>query len=219
MDTTETDFPGPNDSKLLAAVADDNLEAVNRLCNEGGNPTAVDAAQGTSALHLALQQESRAAIAKRLLEQHGLNVNITDSNGRTPMHDALRHQRGTDKRELTERLLGCGGDINAKDKDGNAPFYELTQVDSFDGEIGLIDFLCSQGADLEQRNQEGHNILEDAATRADKLDDAKDPRGWLRLMRHLLTDIGLPISDDCCPTQCTPFKDWLSKKEGHLLSN
>ena len=78
------------------------------LLNHGANPSQLNRA-GEPALNLAASDETRAALAKAVL-------NRPDSDGRTALHLAVIN----DPSRVWE-LLASGVDINARDRDGNTP--------------------------------------------------------------------------------------------------
>ena len=211
MTSSSTETDTDRDQRLRDAVAARDIASVVALCGEGGNPSAKDVG-GCTALHLAMEDECPLEIAKHLLHQPGVQVTVCDVRGRTPLHHALDHRLGQERREITERLLGCGADPNAQDDLGNAPFFALNHARMFEGEIALIDFLKAQGAHLDLQNNVGHNMLEDAIVSTTDLEAIPDPKGWLRLMRHLLSTIGLNI-DPATFTGEEPFEVWFATME------
>lgn len=54
--------------------------------------------------------------------RHNASLLVTDNNGRTPLHFAVRNKTSL---KVIEKLLEYGADLNAKDKGGNTPFSEF----------------------------------------------------------------------------------------------
>ena len=52
------------------------------------------------------------------LLEHGADPNVTDDNGRTPMH--IIAQKGVGKNQI-QLLMEHGGDVHARDADGKTP--------------------------------------------------------------------------------------------------
>ena len=48
------------------------------------------------------------------------DVNNRDSEGKTPLHKAVRDNN----KEMVERLIAKGANINARDKDGETPLKD-----------------------------------------------------------------------------------------------
>ena len=55
----------------------------------------------------------------KVLLASGVNVNIKDENGNTPLHHAV----SANNQEIVEVLLANGADINIQNKDGATPLY------------------------------------------------------------------------------------------------
>lgn len=74
---------------------------------------------------------------KSLIEG-GIDINIKDQNGYSPIHQAVRNN----STKLVEFLLEQKEiDQNIIDSEGNSPLY----YSCFNGNIGLTDFLVSKG--------------------------------------------------------------------------
>ena len=84
-----------------------------------------------------LAQDKELTIA--LLKQ-GADVNITDDNGSTPLHWAIR----TESIESIEFLIEQGADVNAADDNGLTPLHWTTCTDN----IKLAELLLEKGADI-----------------------------------------------------------------------
>ena len=106
------------DYPLLDAVLDHNLPSVNQLILNGENVHQEfgDPYDKDTILHLACDIRADPRIAKRLIDAN-VNVNIRDSDSKTPLHIAAKNQNAAIVRMLIEE----GAEIDAVDVDGYTP--------------------------------------------------------------------------------------------------
>ena len=84
----------------------------------------------------------------RTILESGIDVNIKNENGSTPLHEIIAVYGNGYDIEIIKYIVAQGGDVNAKDKDGNTPFY-LAALHCW---IEPAKFLISQGADVHAKN-------------------------------------------------------------------
>jgi ankyrin repeat protein len=84
----------------------------------------------------------------RLLLKAGANVNASDSNGNTPLHEIFLD-------DVNEELLKHGANVNARNEDGETPIF--TNVSD-----QCVRLFIDHGADLNLRNNKGQTALEAA---------------------------------------------------------
>ena len=103
---------------------------------------------GMTLLHYAALQ-GKTEVVKLLLAAPGINVNLADSYGKTPL--ILASQNG--RTEVVKLLLGAPGiDVNRADKDGNTPL----RVASKAGKTDVVKLLlAAPGVDVKQVNKNG----------------------------------------------------------------
>lgn len=94
---------------LIAATYKNNLQIVNLLLQHGANANAVGEYDYT-----ALHNLSDATILKLLID-HDVDVDIKNSFGDTPLHNAIGNPR------VVKALIDAGADIYTKDNDGKTP--------------------------------------------------------------------------------------------------
>ncbi len=140
---------------------------------------------GTTALHLAAQYNQIAAV-KALLAT-GMDVNIRNEKGETPLYSAVRFRRSGIR--LLECLLGAGANVNVKATNGNTPLH-MAAPSKFE----IAEWLINKGADVNAKNESGRIPLHAAPEWGDRgLDkvnllirhgskvDVKDQEGWTPL--------------------------------------
>lgn len=98
-----------------------------------------------------------AAEVKKLLLQDGVNVDVRDRYGYTPLHKAC--MRGN--KELVSLLLDKGADIQAICYEGSTPLFLATMCSPFSD---VIETLLSRGAKTNVLTKDGGTMLHAAAS-------------------------------------------------------
>lgn len=129
-----------------------NIETLSWLISEG---VAIDARDkgGCTALIEAAERDKPQNV--RLLLNHGADVNVRHSDGRTPLMNAAWPYPGdTEAVETLSLLLSHGADVNAVDKQSKTALIHLLEDDhheagyeeivrlllAYDAETGIVDF-------------------------------------------------------------------------------
>ena len=84
----------------------------------------------------------------------GVDVNVRDVGGRTPLHRCCKGRHRTHNsvtQKMAERLIRAGADVNAKDRSGETPLYQS----AMHSDIDLVQLLLANGADPNIRNNDG----------------------------------------------------------------
>lgn len=127
--------------------------------------------EGETPLHIATTQLTSHYLMW-LLEK-GANPNARDNTGQTPLHylstcnmngalSTCEYERSINipppyEDHIPGLLLKYGGDINARDNDGNTPLHEVASM-SFP-ETELVEWFLSNGAEINPRNDAGETPL------------------------------------------------------------
>ncbi|EKM78735.1 hypothetical protein AGABI1DRAFT_114339 [Agaricus bisporus var. burnettii JB137-S8] len=86
---------------------------------------------------------------RELIEHQGDSPNARDPFTYTPMHAAASYGQ----RHVLQYLIGCGGDVNIADGDGDTPLYTVEDIET-------AQFLLDHGALLNHTNHEGISAIE-----------------------------------------------------------
>ncbi len=127
----------------------DDFELMMKLISDGGSVDMVDPRDGSSALHRAVVN-NRLDVVDYLIERH-VNLNpAMGNNGITPLHLAAIYKH----KEIAERLIDAGADINAGDKYGMPPIsYVFSNYK--DGYLELAKLFLDKGADINSQDIDG----------------------------------------------------------------
>jgi len=98
------------------------------------------------------------AEVKRLITDCGINPNIQDVDGSTPLHVATQYGYP----DVVELLLEYGADPNARIKYGDTPLHYAVKEISL-GNFDVVRLLLEHGADLNARDDRGWTPLHEAA--------------------------------------------------------
>jgi ankyrin repeat protein len=168
------------------------------LLDQGGDPRAVDE-QGATPLEYAVLNRRRAvtelltaqgvsfsgeasgpsALARAardgdpdavgLLLSKGVDANVRDKNGLTPLQLAIsrrpaggadwREARMKEEREVVDLLLAAGAAVEVKGKNGNRPLHLAAMF----GRLDMAELLIGRGAEIDPRNDWDWTPLDFAA--------------------------------------------------------
>ncbi len=151
--------------------------AVAKMLLESGAEVNAKKKSGKTALMMAVDQGAL-DMAKLLLDK-AADPNVQANDGRTPLMSAASHGRA----DMIELLLQHRGDINVQGKDGRTAVTEAMAKNRFDvvkllrdrgarltlataavlGDVGEVQRLTKQGADLNAKDKDGQTPLMKAA--------------------------------------------------------
>lgn len=178
------------DQTLIDAAGRGDLEQVRRLCGDGADPAAGDPSRGMStSLHVAV---AHPAVVEFLFARTGVDVDVRDERGRTPLHVLLdRRDDASDLLARVRRLIELGADVNAADAAGRSPMFLLASIGTYNEEIEIFDCLVAAGARRAMTDNRGLTVLDEALESTDRLGEQNDLVGYLRMVRHLVAT-GVP---------------------------
>ena len=136
-------------------VGRDGVRIVRLLLEHGADMNAQDNDNDTP-LHLASSFEQVAIVRALLI--HGANANVANFRGQTPLHVLSLWPWCVDNEPCLVRLLVDGGaaDVNARDKDNDAPLHTAFRNNRFD----IAECLLDKGADKDAKNNRGETPIQ-----------------------------------------------------------
>ena len=100
----------------------------------------------------------------------GVDVDLKDESGRTPLHHAADVSDITwliekgileEKTKVAELLIAKGADVTVKDSTGDTPLHETILYSYFNQ--GVAELLIANGADVNAKNDSGSTLLHSAS--------------------------------------------------------
>lgn len=148
------------------------VHQIELFLDNGADPAVVDR-DGDTALHRLVAQkrlsdkdeeDSRLTLMERLI-QAGLDVNLQNAKGQTPMHllPIVTNERLKKKnKRLMSTLVAAGADLNATDNLGQTPiFFQLKNGDTYKDadDVESCSYLIKHGARLDIHDASGRTVL------------------------------------------------------------
>ncbi|KAJ5432500.1 uncharacterized protein N7458_011656 [Penicillium daleae] len=139
-------------------------EALNRLASEGARLDTRDY-KGRTLWHCAIDSPDTHSI----LQSPGVDPLVSDHDGNTPLHAVVTHQSLNGKREILERLMGVGVDINQRNHKGRTVLHavcsrHLAMNRSRDSVYDILDYVLKRCECLTVSDYDGIQPLHIAAT-------------------------------------------------------
>lgn len=149
---------GKNQFNILMAASynliDENFPFIDHLVEKSVNLNAHDW-KGGNILHFMLSTTlDKGRVTKLALKfiDLGVNVNVRDESGNTPLMLAFRNK---DFREVADALILNGADVNARDDQGKTVLFGAAAI----GNDGVVEFLLKRKADLNIRDKNDFTAL------------------------------------------------------------
>lgn len=143
-----------------------------KMCAEKGLDYSLLNSRGENALFFASYGRKRSQVQLetfQYLESLGLEVDLVNWEGKTPLHNAIRKANA----EVVDFFLERGVNINQIDEEGNT-----VMINSAWGNVEAMEKIIPLVADINQQNHEGHSALTLAIRRgADKAVDLLIAKG------------------------------------------
>ena len=141
----------------LARCARSQAVNVARLLLGQGADAETRDINGSTALHLSSSMGSLEATM--LLLEHGVTVDVRNSNAQTPLHCALAPWGGSV--DVTRMLLEHGADVNCQDNDGSSPLH----LSCYKSSLEDTRLLLEHGAKIHAQDNDGKTPLQIASAR------------------------------------------------------
>ena len=117
----------------------------------------------TGTIHVVARNGDLAGVQAHL--DAGVDVNVKDKYGDTPLHEAARYGH----EEIVELLIAKGADVNAKQKYGETPLHNAAHG----GHKEIAELLIAKGADVNVKDKYGNTTPLDTAIKR-KLTETAD---------------------------------------------
>ncbi|XP_055838115.1 ankyrin repeat domain-containing protein 12 [Episyrphus balteatus] len=139
--------------------------------------------RGETSLHVAAIKGDQEGV-KKLLES-GVNPNVLDFAGWSPLHEACNHGFYN----IAFALIKAGANVNAKGLDDDTPLHDAAVI----GNMKLVKLLIEKGADLFAKNRKGKTPTDVAASTIStymcSLRDASHNKSAQTLKKVVLSDL------------------------------
>jgi len=116
--------------------------------------------QGKTPLHWGVLKANGQLV--KVLVENGVNLNVIDFDGQTPLHAAVNASYEAEEeekrefyREMIQYLIQSGANPNAADLAGVVPLHQAAEI----GDVVLAEILIENGAWVDIRDNEGENAL------------------------------------------------------------
>ena len=143
---------------LLLAAARSHTNVVQMLIDHGSDFKSDINIRGgrfeDSLLHLGARCAQENFL--EFLIKSGLDINVKNNTGSTPLHTAAENGHF----EIVTFLLENGGNVNSVDLDKNTPLHVAVQ--RMNVSIETIKILLNYGADFKKKNKDGKSALEES---------------------------------------------------------
>ena len=132
---------------LHLSCLNNHIEVAEMLVHTGKANMDLQNVNLQTALHLSVERQHTSIV--RMLVREGANINITDKDGDTPLHESLRHHTLSQLRQLQ--------DIQEVD---NILISSTGQLTDKKSSTGIACFLAANGADLCIKNKKGQTPVD-----------------------------------------------------------
>jgi ankyrin repeat protein/WD40 repeat protein len=185
--TDNVDFPAKNGmTPTMIAIGTNNFELVKQLLSRGANLQHRDSSSGESLLHFAVTdwaQDNKAtdSLIIDLLLAKGLDINLKDNDGNTPLHRAIKDEQ----REKTLHLIASKANVNVMNNNGWNP----TMLAVNRHQVGVLKQLIAAGADVNLAGKDQWNALHLSVTKIEEGQSLEDANNILAFILKSGADI------------------------------
>ena len=154
-------------TEILDAVQPSRIESRNlsndqaNMIRDFGNKNGVRPQIGRSILHCGILSGNCDIV--EVLLSHGVNVNLEDAHGETPLHYALDFDNAAKSKVLYTALLKAGADPLKENNSRQTPFHKaVARSHSRDLSTVLECFIAHAKCDVDSKDPQGRTILHHA---------------------------------------------------------
>ncbi|KAJ5072233.1 ankyrin repeat protein [Anaeramoeba ignava] len=143
---------GDGNKPIHLAIIHDHMEILRKIAGTGINLQMYNS-QGTTALNIAAQQKNFAAF--QILFDFGADINISDIDKKTPLHEAVERGHFDFISDLFAARTQKSININAVDNLGRTPLMYAIEI----GDLNIVSLLINKNADLNILDNERNSAL------------------------------------------------------------
>uniref|UniRef100_A0A336N437 CSON006168 protein n=1 Tax=Culicoides sonorensis TaxID=179676 RepID=A0A336N437_CULSO len=147
---------------LQVAIESKSFKIFNYLVEYGADVYIKDY-NDTALLHSAVRSDGLKMV-KLLIKNYKFDVNVKDSNQRTPLHDAISRTPLHDaisrsNLEIVKYLIDRGADVNAKDSNERTALHEVAKHSNLE----IVKYFIDHGADVHAKDSNKRTALHEVA--------------------------------------------------------
>ncbi len=189
------------DNALMLATKHNQLKVVEKLLDYEVDPNFINDKNETALAHAAIKGKSYIDIVSILLD-YGARPNISDENGKTVIEKLLeielylrngkklkmKARQHIDENEnyksvLEEILLNGEVNLTMLNSEGNPYFFDAVEH----GNIDMVKMLVKYGADINQKNKDGYNIIYYYMSKNISFRKIADQQNYLIMLRNIIS--------------------------------
>ncbi len=189
------------DNALMLATKHNHLKVVEKLLDYEVDPNFINDKNETALAHAAIKGKSYIDIVSILLD-YGARPNISDENGKTVIEKLLeielylrngkklkmKARQNIDENEnyksvLEEILLNGEVNLTMLNSEGNPYFFDAVE----NGNIDMVKMLVKYGADINQKNKDGYNIIYYYMSKNISFRKIADQQNYLIMLRNIIS--------------------------------
>ncbi|RXJ87893.1 ankyrin repeat domain-containing protein [Arcobacter sp. CECT 8985] len=189
------------DNALMLATKNNHIKVVETLLDYDVDPNYINDKNETALAFAAIKGKSNIDLVSLLLD-YGARPNISDENGKTIIEKLIEielHLRNKKKLKMKARqfinenenyksvleeiLLNGEVNLTMLNSEGNPYFFDAVEH----GNIDLVKMLVKYGADINQKNKDGYNIIYHYMSKNISFRRVADQQHYLLMLRNIIS--------------------------------